>query len=188
MTDDRFQTYQADMRSAYINGAPGVLTSGVVWLLATVVSATLSQAASIGTLLVGGTLIFPVSVLICRLFGATGKHRSGNPLGRLAIEGTLWLMAGIFIAWATTFTGNRLFFPVMLLVIGSRYLTFQTIYGLPHYWIAGAALCIAGFLCAIFNAPAHIAAGSGSLIEMVLGVPLWYLAHRESNQEREASL
>lgn len=168
---------QADMRAAYACGAPGALVSGLVWLAASAASPAFSVTVSIWVLLVGGIAIFPLSLLICRIVGVSGKHTTGNPLGCLAMEGTASLMVGIFISMATLFTGTALFFPVMLLVIGSRYLTFQTVYGLRHYWFAGAALCITGFTATILNFPSWVSAGLGGSIEIVLAAALFTRKH-----------
>ena len=164
---------QADMRKAYACGAPGALVSGFVWLAASATSSAFSVTVSIWVLLVGGMAICPLSVLVCRIVGVSGKNTTDNPLGFLAMEGTAWLMVGIFISMATLFSSTALFFPVMLLVIGSRYLTFQTIYGLRHYWFAGAGLCIAGFTAAVLNFPSWVSAGLGGSIEVVLAAALF---------------
>lgn len=169
------------MRVAYADGAPGVLVSGIVWVAAAVTSLLVDTKAGIWVLLVGGMAIHPVSLLLCRAFAATGKHTAGNPLASLAFEGTAWLMAGIFIALATTFSGLALFFPVMLLVIGSRYLTFQTLYGLKPYWFAGGALCVAGFVAAMLQAPTWVAAAAGGGLEFVLAAALLAQRRRDRN-------
>ncbi|MEM9827768.1 MAG: hypothetical protein AAF958_14350 [Planctomycetota bacterium] len=175
MPDDSFKANQAEMREAYASGIPGAFVSGIVWLASAIVLVMFGMNAGVGTLLVGGLGIFPLSLLGCRALGASGKHTPGNPLGYLAMETTLWLMAGIFIAFATVLVGSSaLFFPVMLLVIGSRYLAFQSLYGLRLYWLAGGALCIAGFLAAILNLTAWVPALLGGIIEIALAIALHF--------------
>jgi hypothetical protein len=180
MHNHSFESHQADLRVAYAHGAPGVLVSGLVWLAAALTALTVGAKASFWVLLLGGMAIFPLSLVACRLVGASGRHTKGNPLGLLAIEGTIWLMAGIFIALATSFTGQRLFFPVMLLTIGSRYLSFQTLYGLRHYWFAGGALCAVGFASAALPVPTWAPAAAGSGIEIALALALF--ARRRQDQ------
>ena len=125
------------MRQGYFCGAPGILVSALVWLAAALVAVFVSGRASVLALLAGGAVIHPVSVLVARLLGRSGKHTPGNPLGRLAIEGTFWLLAGIAIA-----------------------------YGLRVYWICGAALCVGGLALALLRAPAPISAFTGAVIEL----------------------
>lgn len=65
------------------------------------------------------------------------------------------------------------FFPAVLLVIGGRYLTFQTLYGLRAYWACGAALCAAGLALGIVGAPVAVGAFAGGAVELVTAaVPL----------------
>ncbi len=168
------------MRAAYVDGAPGALVSGVVWLAAAATSLALGAKASVWVLLVGGMSIFPLAVVVCRLMGASGKHTKGNPLGLLAMEGTAWLMAGIYLSLAVFLAGTPLFFTVMLLVVGSRYLTFQTLYGLRAYWFAGGALCVVGFVAAAFKLPAAVSASFGGCIE--LGLAAWLLTQRRQGK------
>lgn len=167
MHDITFPQAQADMRLAYLHGAPGILASGLAWLVAGLVALWESGQHAVLALLVGGALIHPAGVLICKLMGRTGAHRAGNPLARLAIEGTAWLLAGIAIAYGMHVLRLAWFFPAMLLLIGGRYLTFQTLYGLRVYWALGATLCAVGLLMAVVQAPVPVSALTGAAIELV---------------------
>jgi hypothetical protein len=158
---------QADMRRAYLCGAPGVLVSGIVWLIAGLVAVFVSEKHSVFALLIGGALIHPISSVLTKLLGQSDAHTPGNALIRLAGEGTFWLFAGIAIAYAIQTVHSAWFFPLMLLVIGSRYLTFQTLYGLRIYWVFGAALCAAGFALAVMRAPVSFVALAGGTIEII---------------------
>ena len=178
MTELTFQAAQADMRRAYFSGAPGVLVSGLVWLAAGFVAASGLEKASVLTLLFGGAAIFPLSIILTKLLGHSGKHTSGNALGGLAAEGTFWLLAGCAIAYGMHVLRIEWFFPAMLLVIGGRYLTFQTLYGLRAYWACGALLCIAGLARALARAPAVVGAFTGATIELVFAVLMFKQANR----------
>ena len=167
MTDLTFPQAQADMRRGYFSGAPGVLVSGLVWFVAGLVSMLSSEKTAVVALLVGGATIHPLSVALLRLLGHSGSHTPGNALGPLAMEGTFWLLAGIAIAYGLQAVRLEWFFPAMLLLIGGRYLTFQTLYGLRIYWVCGAALCAAGVALGMARAPATIAAFSGAGIELL---------------------
>ncbi len=164
---------QADLRHAYLSGAPGVLVSGLVWLAAGAVAALHSERAAVLALLAGGAAIHPLALLLCRLLGASGKHGAGNALGTLAGEGTAWLLAGCAIAYGMHLLRIEWFFPVMLLVIGGRYLTFQTLYGLRSYWLLGGLLGAAGLVLALARAPAAAAAFAGAAIEIGFAMALF---------------
>jgi len=166
MHDLSISQAQADMRQAYFDGAAGVLVSGLVWLVAALVAALATAPAAVLALLVGGAMIHPLSVLLVKRLGRSGRHAASNPLGRLAIEGTVWLLAGIAIAVLLQTLRVQWFFPAMLLTIGARYLSFQTLYGLRLYWLCGAALGIAGIALLLLRAPVVLAAATGAVIEL----------------------
>lgn len=178
MSEFTIEAAQADMRRGYYFGAPGVLVSGLAWLTAGVVALVVSAQAGAWTLLAGGALIFPMSMLLTKLLGISGKHTSGNNLGVLAGEGTVWLIAGCVIAYGISVLRIEWFFPTMMMVIGGRYLTFQTLYGLRIFWVLGALLGGAGFALALVRAPPAVGALSGAAIELVFAAVLFVLAKR----------
>jgi hypothetical protein len=178
MTDLTVEAAQSDMRRGYLCGAPGVLASGLVWLTAGIVAALSSEEAAVLALLTGGAAIHPLGVAMARLLGSPGAHAPGNPLGRLAAESTLWLIAGCAIAYGVHVLRIEWFFPAMLLVIGGRYLTFQTLFGLRAYWVCGTLLCAAGLALALTRAPAVAGAFTGAAIELVFAAVLFAQARR----------
>lgn len=167
------------MREAYYCGAPGVISSGTAWFVAGLVAVIVSPTAGILTLLLGGMLIFPISIVFCRLIGASGKHKKENPLAALAIEGTFGMLISIPIAAGLAFYRIEWFFPAMLFVIGGRYLTFSTLYGRRLYWAFAVILVITGWLLLATNAPVFSGAFTGAFIEYFFGVMLFIFYKRE---------
>ena len=178
MTELTIEAAQSDMRAGYLHGAPGVLASGLVWLAAATTALLVSEKAAVLTLLVGGAAIHPLGVAIARLLGHPGAHTPGNPLGRLAAESTFWLLAGCAVGYGMHVLRIEWFFPAMLLIIGGRYLTFQTLYGLRKYWALGGLLCAAGLGLALTRAPAVLGAVTGASVEIVFAVLLYAQAKR----------
>jgi hypothetical protein len=178
MTELTFEAAQLDMRRGYLCGAPGVLASGLVWLTAGLVAALNSDKAAVFALLMGGAAIHPIGVVIAKLLGRSGTHTPGNPLARLAAENTFWLLAGCAIAYGMHVLRIEWFFPVMLLTIGGRYLTFQTIYGLRSFWFCGALLGMSGLTLALVRAPVVVGAFTGAIIEIVFAVILFWWSKR----------
>lgn len=166
------------MRDGYLLGAPGVLVSGLVWLVAGGVAIMVSEKAAVYALLIGGAVIHPVGVVVAKLLGSAGHHTKGNPLGGLAAEGTFWLLAGIAIAYGMHVLRLEWFFPAMLLLIGGRYLTFQTVYGLRSYWVLGGALCTLGIALALARVPVPVSALAGGIVEVVFAGWLFSRARR----------
>lgn len=169
---------QADMRRAYLLGAPGVLVSGLLWLSAGLVSVLHSERMAVVVLLLGGAAIHPLAVALTRLLGGSGRHAAGNALGSLAAEGTFWLIATCALAYGIQALRIEWFFPAMLLAIGGRYFSFQTLYGLRVYWLCAAALCAAGLVLALARAPVAVGAFAGAGIELVVAAVLFVRVSR----------
>ena len=174
-------TAQRDMRTGYMDGAPGVLVSGLVWAIAGCVATWLSPQRAVWALFIGGVFIHPVAVLLTRLLGRTGRHAPDNPLGALAMATTFWMILMLPLAYAVSLLRIDLFFPAMLLVIGGRYLCFQVLYGNRAFWIIGAILALAGYALAAANAPVALGAFTGAVIEIVAAGALMARARREAS-------
>lgn len=170
---------QRDMRHAYLGGGPGVLASALVWLGAGLAAQLRSPEAGMWTLLVGGMLIHPAGVGIARALGRPGVHSPGNPLGRLALEGTVLLLLCLPLAVVASRVRLEWFFPAVLLVIGGRYLTFSTIYGMRLYWGCGGALAAAGFALWALRAPPALGAFTGAALELAFAALITSTARRE---------
>lgn len=174
----RIDKAQNDMKTAYLDGGPGVLVSGVVWLTAGIIALYFSKQISFNVFFIGGMLIHPVGVLVTKLFNRSGKHQSDNPLAKLAFENTVILLLGIFIAYTIFQVQPNWLYPIMLIIIGGRYLTFQTVYGMKIYWMLGAILAIAGISTLISNQPFYLTPIIGGLLEIVIGVGIIWNANR----------
>ncbi len=150
-----------------MSGATGTLVSGIIWLTAGFTALYGSQNTALLLFLVGGMLIFPISVVLDKLFGRSGKHNPQNPLGQLAMESTVMMLMGIAVALAVYTLQPLWFFPCMLMVIAGRYLTFATLYGTKFYWALGASLAAAAYLIYAKALPFHIGALTGGVIEII---------------------
>ena len=178
---------QREMRFAYYGGAPGMLTSAAVWLTAGVVSLRVSPERGVWALLIGGMLIHPVSLLLVKAIGRSGKHSPGNPFGSLALATTFWLVLSCVLAYTVSLLHIEWFFPAMLLVIGGRYLTFSTIFGARIYWACGAALVLAGYALWRTNAAPAYGAFSGAALEAGFALAIFATSRREAAYESSAT-
>jgi hypothetical protein len=172
--------HQEDMRRAYHWGALGIVTSGLVWLAAAIVAYVNDPKNAVWTLFIGAMFIFPVGNVLDRLSGASGKHASDNPLGRLAMEGTIWMIMCLPAAYLLSRTNMSWFFPAVLMVIAGRYLTFATLYGTRLYWVLAALLAVAAYACVALKASPFVGALAGALIEIIFGIALFVWAKRKS--------
>ena len=165
---------QEDMRRGEVFGAPGVLVSGLVWISAGLVAWFHSFELSILALFFGGMVIFPVSTILSKRINPSYALQKTNPFVKLALEGTIFLFVGLLIAFTFSKSHPNLFYPIMLLTIGARYLTFQTLYGLKTYWVLGGTLLAIGCGYILWFSPTpSLAALSGGLIEIVFSVYLF---------------
>ena len=174
------------MRLGYFNGAPGVFTSAAAWLAAAIVALRVSPQQAVWVLFVGGALIHPVSVLLTKALGRSGKHQPGNPMATLAFASTAWLIFMLPLAYGVALLRIEWFFPAMLLVIGGRYLVFATMFGRRIYWACGLTLAGAGYLLAKMGAAPAVSAFAGSFIEAAFAAAIIVLARRELRPSGQA--
>ncbi len=163
----RFEAAQQDMNFSYYGGGTGVLVSGIVWCTAGFVALLNSSQSSMLTLFIGGMFIFPMSMLLSKALKRSGNHKDINPLGKLALESTVILFVGLFLAFSVAKLKVEWFYPIMLLTIGVRYLVFNTLYGLKVYWVLGAVLMLSGMLCIILDAEFMLGAFIGGVTEII---------------------
>lgn len=168
--DMTFTQAQSDLRRGYYSGAAGILASALAWSAAAGTAAMVSPEKAMWVLLVGGALIHPVGLVMCRLLGASGSHAKGNPLGLLAGASTFWLIFCLPLAYGLGLRQPAWFFAAMLLVIGGRYLVFGTLYGMRLYWALGLALAGAGFVVAWLGAAAVVIVAVGAATEAAFGL------------------
>jgi hypothetical protein len=178
MTPVTIADAQRDMRVAYYDGAPGIMTSGMVWFVAGMYALYASPERAVWALLVGGMFIHPLAVLLNKALGRSGKHNPANPLGGLGMASTFWMILCIPLAFAISTVRIDLFFPAMLLIIGGRYLTFATLYGTRIYWACGAALAMAAYPLAKMGATPATGAFAGAGIEVAFAVAVFVTSDR----------
>ncbi|HEV2597551.1 DUF7010 family protein [Sphingopyxis sp.] len=133
---------QQDLARAYAGGAPGVLVSGLVWLIAGAVWQLHGTMAAFAALFFGGMAIHPLGVLVERIAFHAPKATIGKPLEALAIEATFPLFAGVLIAWVLLVRAPDLAIPVFAAIVGTRYFLFRTMYGEIAYWALGGAFLL----------------------------------------------
>ncbi len=171
---------QTDMSKGYANGSIGIIVSGIIWLISATISYKYSAQQAVWTLLIGGIFIHPVGVIICKSIGLKGAHTNGNLLGNLALEGTIFMIMCLPLAFGLSLQHAEWFFQGMLLIIGGRYLTFSSIYGLKLYWILGAVLGVAAYLLFYFKVQSFGSLLTGSVIEISFGLLLFFAFRREN--------
>ncbi|MEO7359865.1 MAG: hypothetical protein ABI120_06025 [Gemmatimonadaceae bacterium] len=161
------ETQQHEMRYAHYDGAPGILVSGSIWIGAALVSQQLSVNKAVWVLLIGGALIYPISLLVTKALGRPATTDKSNALNQLAMASTIWLIVCCAMAYGLYLFRPALFFPAMMATIGCRYLIFANIYGRSIFWVFGATLVVAASIAFYVALPPTLAAGLGGLIELL---------------------
>lgn len=174
----KFNDAQNNMNLSYFGGGTGVLVSGGVWTIAGLVALLFTNQASMLTLFFGGMFIQPLSVVLCKILQRSGSHDAENPLGKFALESTVILFVGLFLAFYVAKLQVEWFYPIMLMIIGVRYLMFQTLYGNKLYWLLGVALIIAGMLCILLGASFIIGAFIGGITELIFSIVILFNAKK----------
>lgn len=120
-------------------------------------------------------LIHPLGILLSKALKRSGQHQKDNPLSNLALESTLLLFIGLFIAYVVLQIRPHWFFPIMLLMIGGRYIIFSSIYGMRIYWILGLLLSASGVAILLLNQAFYLGAFVGGGIEVVFSLVIFGL-------------
>lgn len=61
----------------------------------------------------------------------------------------------------------------MLMIIGARYLVFNTLYGIKTYWVLGGLIMLTGMLCILLGANFIIGAFVGGVTEIVFSLVIF---------------
>ena len=170
------------MRAGYLSGAPGILASSLAWAAAAGTAFFISSQQAIWVLFIGGMLIHPASLLIGKMLGASVTHTRGNPLAQLVGANTIWMIVCLPLAYIASMQMIEWFFPAMLLIIGGRYLTFGTLYGMRFYWVLGVALISTGFGLGVLALAPAVSAGIGAAIEFMFAIVAFTLHSRWAKQ------
>jgi hypothetical protein len=177
---DTFKQAQTDMCKGYANGSIGIIISGLIWLISATISYQYSDEQAVWILLIGGMFIHPISVVLSKVVGLNGTHTKGNPLGNLAMEGTIFMIMCLPLAFGLSLQHAEWFFQGMLLIIGGRYLTFASIYGIRLYWMLGAILGVVAYLLFYFKVGSLGSLLAGSLIEISFGLFMFFSFRRDN--------
>jgi hypothetical protein len=175
---DRLKDAQADMRAGYAYGSAGVFVSGMIWMLAGFFTIYYSDQRGILTLIIGGMFIFPIATLLEKLTGISGERHKDNPLTKLAMEATVWMIMCIPLAYGLSMLKSEWFFQGMLMIIAGRYFTFASIYGTRLYWLLGGLLGLAGYALFFLQAGSFWSALAGGAIEVLFSIILLVVCKR----------
>lgn len=144
---------QADIRTSYVGGGPGMFVSGLVWGAAALVLGVAGDKTAFAVLFLGGMLIYPLGTLISRAVFRRAPAARANPLTPIAIESTIAMIGGLFAAWLLLQYAPDFAFPVAAIAVGTHYFAFATLYGDRTYWLVAALITLAGAAAIYLDLP-----------------------------------
>ncbi|NOH02837.1 MAG: hypothetical protein HND47_13180 [Chloroflexi bacterium] len=142
---------QREMRSAFLGGFAGQLVSGLIWLAASASSLWLTPRLGMAVLFFGSMLIFPLTQLLVRLLGRPGKVSPANGLWALGSQLAFTVPLNFLLVGAATLYREAWFFPAAMIVVGTHYLPFITLYGLRLFGLLAGLLVLGGAGLALYG-------------------------------------
>lgn len=147
------KTCQQEMRSVFLGGFAGQLVSGLIWLTAAGLSVWLSPPAGMVALFFGSMGIFPLTQLVVRLMGRSGKVSKENGLWSLGAQTAFTVPINFLLVGAATLYNENWFFPASMIVVGAHYLPFVTLYGMRLFGLLAALMVVGGAGLGLYGPP-----------------------------------
>jgi len=140
----RIRDAQSEVRSVFLGGAVGQAVSGVIWLVSAALGTWVSVRYGILSLALGGILIFPLTQLVLKISGRPASLSASNPFNQLAMQVAFIIPLNLPVILAATLYQTNWFYPAFMIVVGTHYLPFITLYGMRIYAALAAILICAG--------------------------------------------
>ncbi len=141
---------QLEVRTRYVGGFFGQLVSGVLWLTSAILGTWSTPRVAITTLVLGGFLIFPSTVLLIRVAGGSARLSEQNSLRFLGMQVALVLPFSMPLLLPVGRYHLNWFYPATMILLGAHYLPFVFLYGMRMFGVLAAALLSGGILIAMF--------------------------------------
>ena len=144
---------QREMRTAFLGGFAGQLVSGLIWLIAAALGTWLMPTAGMAALFFGSMGIFPLTQAVIRLMERPGKVSPENGLWSLGSQVAFTVPLNFLLVGAATLFQETWFFPAAMVVVGSHYLPFITLYGMKMFGVLAGVMILAGAGLALYGPP-----------------------------------
>lgn len=146
----KIENCQREMRIAFLGGFAGQMISGLIWLVAAATSVWFQPRVGMAVLFFGSMLIFPLTQGALRLMGRSARVSTANKLWGLGSQIAFTVPLNFLLVGAATLYRENWFFPAAMIVVGSHYLPFVTLYGMQIFAALAALLVIAGAGLALY--------------------------------------
>ncbi|HBX69818.1 MAG TPA: hypothetical protein DEH25_10700 [Chloroflexi bacterium] len=142
---------QHEMRSAFLGGFAGQLVSGLIWLIAAAVSVCYQPRYGMIVLFFGSMFIFPLTQGLLHLMRLPARVSTENGLWGLGSQTAFTVPLNFLLVGAATLYRENWFFPAAMIVVGTHYLPFVTLYGMKMFAILAAVLVGVGVYLALYG-------------------------------------
>ena len=142
---------QNEMRSAFLGGFAGQFVSGLIWLIAAALGTWASSGMGMAALFFGSMTIFPLTQVFIRFLGRPGKVSPENKLWSLGSQTAFTVPINFLLVGAATLYRETWFFPASMIVVGSHYLPFISLYGMKMFGVLAGLLVMGGAGLALFG-------------------------------------
>lgn len=149
----RISNDQKEIRSAFLGGFAGQLISGLIWLAAAGVSMLTSEQSGMAFLFFGSMAIFPLTQLTLRMMGRSAKVSQANGLWALGSQIAFTVPLNFLLVGAIILYQPLWFFPAAMIVVGTHYLPFITLYGMQMFGVLAVLLIFCGAGIALYGPP-----------------------------------
>ena len=134
------KTAQWDVQTTFVRGSAGQMISGTIWLVSAILGTWVSERYAIVMLVLAGTLIFPLTQLVLRLFGRPSALPKGHPMNQLAMQTAFIVPLCLPLIGAASLYNMDWFYPAFMLVVGVHYMPFMFLYGMWEFGMLAAIL------------------------------------------------
>ena len=141
---------QREMRVTFLGGFAGQLVSGLIWLIAAGISYWYKPGYGMAVLFFGSMLIFPLTQGTLHLMGVSSKISPENKLWGLGSQIAFTVPINFLLVGAATLYRDEWFFPAAMIVVGTHYLPFVTLYGMKMFAFLAVLLVCTGLSLAIY--------------------------------------
>ncbi|WP_027107847.1 DUF7010 family protein [Lacticigenium naphthae] len=142
---------QKEMRGAFLGGFAGQLISGLIWLLASGISVLAKPQYGMAVLFFGSMSIFPLTQLILFMIGRKPKVNKDNGLWPLGAQIAFIVPINFLLVGGISIYRPMWFFPAAMIVVGSHYLPFMTLYGMKIFGVLATLLISLGTYLALYG-------------------------------------
>jgi hypothetical protein len=142
----RLEDAQREMRDVYLGGSVGGFVSGGLWLASATLASWSTRNQAVWALIIGGMLIFPVTMMALRFLGRRATASRENPLNALAMQVAFTVPLAIPLILAASRGRPEWFYPGFVLPMLR-----PDAFALGG-WLGGAMLALTGVMLGILHA------------------------------------